>query len=70
MAYAIIDLYTRPEYIAPLREEVEGLQFDHFRKASQGLPRVDSFLKESARLNPFESSKYYSVETTNSDLTH
>jgi hypothetical protein len=69
MAYALIDLYTRPEYIAPLREEVEGSQFDHFRVSSQGLPRVDSFIKESARLNLFDSSKHSGISGIYKKLT-
>jgi cytochrome P450 len=56
--YALLDLYSHPEYIEPLREEVEGPSFAEFARDSQGLPLLDSFLKESARLSAFESSKF------------
>ncbi|KAF2261905.1 cytochrome P450, partial [Lojkania enalia] len=56
MAYALIDLYSHPEYIEPLRREVEGPLFKKFQTTSEGLPEIDSFLKESTRLSYFESS--------------
>ncbi|KAF2121685.1 cytochrome P450 [Lophiotrema nucula] len=53
---ALIDLYSHPEYIQPLRAEVESTQYDAFKRSSEGLPELDSFLKESARLSAFEST--------------
>lgn len=65
---AILDLAARPEYIAPLREEAEQMF-----KASDGrpqkkhlnaLPLLDSFLKESQRLNPPDMITYDRVINT------
>ncbi|QLI65112.1 Cytochrome P450 monooxygenase BOA4 [Metarhizium brunneum] len=45
-----------PEYVDILREEIEQTGWEAFDKAGgQILPLMDSFLKESARLNPIES---------------
>lgn len=53
---AIYDLCDRPEYVDILREEIEQTGWEAFDKAGgQILPLMDSFLKESARLNPIES---------------
>jgi cytochrome P450 len=58
---AIFDLATRPHYVEPLRAELQSL-----RDATGGtlvdmgllrLPKLDSFLKESQRLNPLGLSK-------------
>lgn len=57
--YALTDLYSREEYIEPLRNEVEGHIFDEFKASADGLPLLDSFLKESARVSAFESSESY-----------
>ena len=54
----MIDLYSRPEYISDLRKEVEDKGYDAFQKSKDGLPLLDSFLKESARLSAFESSRF------------
>ncbi|KAK8932623.1 Ent-kaurene oxidase [Metarhizium anisopliae] len=53
---AIYDLCDRPEYVDILREEIEQTGWEALDKAGgQILPLMDSFLKESARLNPIES---------------
>ena len=51
----LYDLCAHPEYIEPLRQEVsEQLE----KRDSMGrMPLLDSFLKESCRLNPSDSSK-------------
>ncbi|EHK99465.1 putative Ent-kaurene oxidase [Glarea lozoyensis 74030] len=56
ITFAIHDLCIHPEYVAPLRQEMEEGYAD-FEKTGLGLPLVDSFIKESARLTPVESSK-------------
>ena len=56
MVYALHDLCLHPEYVAPLREELEA-QYGDFEKTGQGLHLLDSFIKESARLTPVEFSK-------------
>ncbi|PIG83981.1 hypothetical protein AARAC_008631 [Aspergillus arachidicola] len=56
LVYAMFDLCLHPEYIQPLREEIEHVRhttsfaghFDH-------LPLLDSFLRESARLNALDA---------------
>lgn len=56
MAQAVFDLTSRPEYIQPLRDEVEEVRKKHgnvWTKASvAGLRKMDSFLKESQRFRP------------------
>lgn len=57
ITYAVYDLCLHPEYIEPLREEIEGPKYIEFSKTAEGLPLLDSFIKESARLTPVEASK-------------
>src|ERR1700759_1475173 len=53
--YVLFELATRPEYVQPLRDEIEavtkeeGWSEDSFRK----LWKVDSFIKESVRTSTF-----------------
>ncbi|PLB46222.1 cytochrome P450, partial [Aspergillus steynii IBT 23096] len=54
LTFAIHDLCLHPEYIEPLRYEIET-QYDAFQNTGNGLPLLDSFIKESARLTPVES---------------
>jgi cytochrome P450 len=61
---AIFDLVVRPEYIQPLRDEIEQViaedgheaDSDGFLKLKKAsltkLKKLDSFLKESQRFNP------------------
>lgn len=64
MTHFLYDLAARPEYVEPLREEQYAIQ-----KASNGIPskfdyskmiRMDSFMKESQRLNPPSLSTFKS----------
>ncbi|KAK0654525.1 cytochrome P450 [Cercophora samala] len=69
---ALQDLCLHPEYLDPLRKEIDT-QYLNFERIAQGLPLLDSFLKESARLTPTEalSTRRYAVEPhTFSDGTH
>ncbi|XXH06065.1 U3 small nucleolar RNA-associated protein [Hypoxylon texense] len=54
ITFAIHDLCLHPEYILPLREELLS-GYQEFENTSVGLPLLDSFIKESARLTPVES---------------
>ncbi|KAI9037576.1 putative cytochrome P450 [Aspergillus affinis] len=54
LTFAIHDLCLHPEYVDPLRSEIES-QFDGFQNTGKGLPLLESFIKESARLTPVES---------------
>lgn len=57
LTYAVYDLCLHPEYVQPLREEIEGPKYIEFSKTAKGLPLLDSFIKESVRLTPTEASK-------------
>lgn len=54
-SYALYDLCLYPEYLSPLRAELESGEFAKFMQTTQGLPLLDSFVKESTRYNPMES---------------
>ncbi|TRX87807.1 hypothetical protein FHL15_011300 [Xylaria flabelliformis] len=54
ITFAIHDLCLHPEYVKPLREELLH-SYDRFQRTALGLPLLDSFIKESARLTPVES---------------
>lgn len=56
IVFAVHDLCLHPEYVAPLRIELER-DYAQFERTSQGLHLLDSFIKESARLTPVEASK-------------
>ncbi|KAI0890679.1 cytochrome P450 [Annulohypoxylon maeteangense] len=55
VTYVLFDLCAHPEYVGILRKEVESSAFDEFMKTTKGLPLLDSFIKESSRLNPIEA---------------
>lgn len=57
ITYAVYDLCLHPEYIEALRDEIESSEYIEFSNTAQGLPLLDSFIKESARLTPVEASK-------------
>lgn len=59
--FAIQDLCLHPEYIEPLREECQSAAYADFERTARGLPLLDSFIKESARLTPVESCEYLSL---------
>ncbi|KAK4446672.1 cytochrome P450 [Podospora aff. communis PSN243] len=52
--YALEDLCLHPEYLDPIREEIRT-QYSSYEATTRGLPLLDSFIKESARLSPVES---------------
>ncbi|KAL5483395.1 hypothetical protein ACEPAI_8626 [Sanghuangporus weigelae] len=73
-AHALLHLAARPEYIVPLREEVEHvIQSEGWTKlAMQKMRKVDSFLKESQRFTGIGSlsmSRKAIVDMTLSDGT-
>jgi cytochrome P450 len=57
VTFAVHDLCLHPSYVAPIRAELESAQYKAFEQSGVGLPLLDSFIKESARLTPVESSK-------------
>ena len=47
-----------PEYVQPLRDEITKFSENHHFDDQNGeLPLLDSFLKETARLNPLNTSQ-------------
>ena len=46
-----------PEYVEPLRKEIESSAYQTWEATGNGLPLLDSFLKESARMNPLDNGK-------------
>lgn len=60
-AHAIYDLCRYPEFFAPLREELESILESSGGWAKPVIPKfrkLDSFLKESQRINPPASCKF------------
>ena len=53
IAHALLDLAAYPEYIQPLRQEIESIiAAEGWTKAAMGkMWKVDSFLRESQRVN-------------------
>ncbi|KAL2283202.1 hypothetical protein FJTKL_10088 [Diaporthe vaccinii] len=54
ITFAIQDLCLHPEYLEPLRQELND-GYVGFEHTGLGLPLLDSFIKESARLTPVEA---------------
>jgi cytochrome P450 len=54
VTFSIHDLCLHPEYVEPLRAELQA-GYTAFEQTGRGLPLLDSFIKESARLSPVES---------------
>jgi hypothetical protein len=58
ITYALYDLCVHPEYVGPIREEMERLvTSQNSQNAGKEMPLLDSFLKESTRLTPLEASR-------------
>jgi hypothetical protein len=64
IAQVLCDMTFRPEYLAPLRQEAEEIQSKSqgkWTKSALGdLDKLDSFIRESHRLNPTGASTYRS----------
>jgi cytochrome P450 len=52
--FALFALCNNPEYVEPLRAELESEEWARFIETSNGLPLLDSFIKESARMQPMD----------------
>lgn len=58
LVFAIYNLCMYPEYIPPLRQEMErAVQSVSEEDRFKDIPLLDSFLRESARLNPLDACK-------------
>ncbi|RYP10558.1 hypothetical protein DL765_008062 [Monosporascus sp. GIB2] len=55
LTFAIYSLCENSEYISPLRTEIESSAGGEFFVKGEGLPLMDSFLKECSRWTPVES---------------
>ncbi|KAH4001641.1 hypothetical protein HBI56_065490 [Parastagonospora nodorum] len=53
--FAIRDVCMHPEYLQALRAEIESPAYLKWEATGTGMPLLDSFLKESARLNPLDN---------------
>jgi hypothetical protein len=53
LTQALYDLAIHPEYVKPIRDEIEAIITEDgwTKPAMQRMRKVDSFLKESQRLN-------------------
>ncbi|KAH7311269.1 cytochrome P450 [Stachybotrys elegans] len=54
IVYVLQDLCLHPEYMEPIRNELET-SYTEFERTGKGLPLLDSFIKESSRITPVES---------------
>ncbi|KAI9814562.1 MAG: hypothetical protein M1827_003117 [Pycnora praestabilis] len=52
ISFVLYNLCIHPEYIDPLREEIARKGNDEFTSQNEDMPLLDSFIKETARLNP------------------
>ncbi|KAI4173842.1 MAG: hypothetical protein LQ348_006460 [Seirophora lacunosa] len=57
--FALADLSRQTECLDPLRQELLG-EWDGFKRKAEGLPLLDSFIKESTRLSGTEWGKVFS----------
>lgn len=61
MTNTLYELSIRPEYVELLREEVDQATRDHgemSRSAIESMTKLDSFIKETMRLNPIGEGKF------------
>jgi hypothetical protein len=56
----LYDLAVHPEYVKEMREEADAVIEEHgwTKAAMQKMRKIDSFLKESQRVNGLASSKF------------
>ena len=61
--HALYHLAANPEYLIPLREEVESVvKVDGWTKGAMNkMRRLDSFMRESQRLNGISASKSIAI---------
>lgn len=58
--HCLFELATRPEYVEPLRQEVQQALENHGGWEKEGIEsmlKLDSFIKECQRFNPLDSGK-------------
>ena len=57
LVYAIYNLCVYPEYVEPLRNEIVEASSANHNNPYEHMPLLDSFLRESARMNPLDARK-------------
>lgn len=58
LAFLLYNLCKYPEYLEPLRKEAQAMAaVESYGVKNEDTPLMDSFLKESARLNPMRTGK-------------
>ena len=65
LANALYNLCIYPEYLYPLREEARTNQMQGYQHDVDSMPLLDSFLKETARMDPVDSSMLSMIDLTN-----
>lgn len=56
--FVFLELCTRPEYVELIRSEIHGIEDRLDHETICQLPLLDSFIKESVRLNPLDKSRH------------
>ncbi|KAL8786224.1 MAG: hypothetical protein Q9213_002913 [Squamulea squamosa] len=57
--FAFLELCQRPEYVDLIRQEISGKATLDAKTIGNEMPILDSFLKESMRLNPMDDRMFY-----------
>ncbi|KAG9237433.1 cytochrome P450 [Amylocarpus encephaloides] len=73
LTFSLYNLCKHPEYLEQLREEIARSNGVHFNHENDEMPLLDSFLKETARMNPvtiFGMPRKIMHDYTFSDGTH
>lgn len=67
--YTVQDFCLHPEYVEPLRQEMLASADQQMEMLSQdkGFPLLDSFIKESMRMNTCDAGTYTNLYSVTSD---
>ena len=68
LQFLLLELCARPEYVQLIRQEIKSQEKLDYATISS-LPILDSFIKESVRLNPLDLSKQRLHSASGIDLT-
>ena len=55
--FVLLELCLQPEYIELIRREIQEIPGPQDADSISRLPLLDSFIKESVRINPLDKSK-------------
>jgi hypothetical protein len=59
--FVMLELCSHQEYVQLLRDEIGDYSQLNYKQLEE-LPFLDSFIKETVRLNPLDTRGYYSAE--------